>query len=237
MRGPTTNRGFGRAILLGILASLVLPASASAQAYEPNDTPGSAFGPLSNGQQLFALLESNSDEDWYSFYVAKTSSTTFTFQTLDPAPPSGGYDPCGFGLNIHDAKSPEYPILEKDFVDNDFESDGCHNAVASGTFVNSLKQGKYYVMVQDLIQIRGDMPYALTATSGISSLAEVQAGCDSRTSKADASQRKADKLKGKVKNAKSKSQKRKAKKKYKAAKAAAKSDAKAAKRYCKILTL
>jgi hypothetical protein len=62
-----------------VLALLVFSSSASATGeFEPNDTRGTATGPLEGGKTYSATFETENDVDWYLFYVKTYSQMDFS---------------------------------------------------------------------------------------------------------------------------------------------------------------
>lgn len=59
--------GWRRGAVLAAMTLLLAPASASGQAYEPNDTSEQASGPLVGGQDYTASKETQNDVDFYYF--------------------------------------------------------------------------------------------------------------------------------------------------------------------------
>lgn len=79
--------------LTGLLAALTLavilpPATAGADAFEPNDSLSVAYGPLQSGVAIQATIASESDVDWYWLEAGQGDMTV----TLSDIPPGRDYD-------------------------------------------------------------------------------------------------------------------------------------------------
>jgi hypothetical protein len=70
------------------LAAVVLPKSAAADAYEPNDSLAVAYGPLETGVPIHATLATESDVDWYWLEADQGDLTV----TLSDIPAGTDYD-------------------------------------------------------------------------------------------------------------------------------------------------
>ncbi|HEX2161580.1 MAG TPA: hypothetical protein VHF88_07145 [Thermoleophilaceae bacterium] len=218
-------------VALGVAAAVALAAPALAHAageYEPNDSQRMAFGPLVNGQVLTAGLESLEDTDVYLFYVAGPSSVRFRIQNnFTP-----GADACGYVLRIFEAGE-QFAVEQQDFV-----SGQCLKAETDGDMFKSLEAGKYYLTIDEPLGWGIDVEtstYTLTAVSGLSSLATMQAGCDTRKAAAKRAKKAMTRATAALRTAeKQGSGVKSAKRKLAKARTARRKSARAAKSYCAI---
>jgi len=64
------------------LVSLAVVAQAAGQAYEPNDSFISGFGPITAGTTYAAGTETDNDEDYYFFYVSQRTQMFFKLTAI-----------------------------------------------------------------------------------------------------------------------------------------------------------
>jgi len=74
-------------VSIAALAAL-LPRPAGADAYEPNDSLGTAYGPLATGVPYYATIADSADVDWYWLEADQGDLTV----TLSGIPPGTDYD-------------------------------------------------------------------------------------------------------------------------------------------------
>src|SRR4051812_29855017 len=73
----------GAVTCLGLASLAPAHAGAAGGEFEPNDSPPAAAGPLLAGQPVRATLETSSDRDFFSFYVAAKESAPVTLTVDD----------------------------------------------------------------------------------------------------------------------------------------------------------
>ena len=62
-----------------VAAFALIPATANADPYEPNDSALTAWGPLYPSTDYVATMDTANDQDWFVFYVPYREQTSATF--------------------------------------------------------------------------------------------------------------------------------------------------------------
>jgi hypothetical protein len=218
------------AVVLGLLAVPALADADGDGAYEPNDTQGTAFGPLVNGQTLTAGLESDGDVDLYRFYVSRPSSVRVHLQNNFNSDASI----CGYVLLIYE------PGDGSEIHQQSFTSNECDRSETDGDLFKSLPAGRYYLRVAVPaaygIDIAHQGTYTLTALNGFSTRATIQLGCNARRATAKRTQQDVTRAAAALRRARRRGTGvSAAKRKLAKAKRAHTTSARAAKAYCAIL--
>lgn len=189
-----TVRHRARALSLGLVAiaavALLAAAPASANdAYEPNEMGSQAAGPLTLGATFTGKVDSD-DIDYFKFYVAKKGKVNF--EITAPAP-------CGPDCQVR--------VFSTDEAINGVRINPVSIA-GTQTISGAFKPGRYFLIIRSNDQYL-DPPnpvadYAVRATAGVATWAQVRAACKAAKNPIKKAQNKVKKAKNALARAKKK---------------------------------
>lgn len=147
----------GTTLLAGcLLAGLALaPTARAAGEFEPNDSRGSAYGPLEGGIDYAATFETDNDSDWYFFYVRSDASQ------IDISATGTAESNCDASVSLLDADG---ELIEFFYLPIDEETNHLHVTLDAGQYYLNTDNYANGLCTGDRYKLRVDPAGAITTT-------------------------------------------------------------------------